>query len=143
MPALHGARENHAPQFPRGDRWQHAIKEDPNVATLPGTRTLQDSGHTQLLAGLKESLGVIFPRLLVEVRRKKPARFVGQEGVHANGFLAQEVVLDNAFGQGRNFRVFWSTFFRCSGRLLLMAFQSFTAAGTYPDRPSAFSHRRA
>jgi hypothetical protein len=26
---------------------------------------------------------------------------------------------------GRNFRVFWSTFFRSSGRLLLMAFQSF------------------
>ena len=27
---------------------------------------------------------------------------------------------------GMNFRVFWSTFFRSSGRLLLMAFQSFT-----------------
>ena len=44
---------------------------------------------------------------------------------------------------GRNFRVFRSTFFRSSGRLLLMAFQSFTTAGIYPCRPSAFSHRRA
>src|SRR5215471_9625317 len=44
---------------------------------------------------------------------------------------------------GRNFRVFWSTFFRSSGRLLLMAFQSFTTVGIYPCRPSAFSHRRA
>ena len=44
---------------------------------------------------------------------------------------------------GRNFRVFWSTFFRSSGRLLLIAFQSFTAAGIYPCRPSSLSHRRA
>jgi len=44
---------------------------------------------------------------------------------------------------GRNFRVFWSTFFRSSGRLLLIAFQSFMAAGTYPDRPSSLAHRRA
>src|SRR5271165_1255743 len=44
---------------------------------------------------------------------------------------------------GRNLLVFWSTFFRSSGRLLLMAFQSFTAAGTYPDRPSSFFHRHA
>ena len=44
---------------------------------------------------------------------------------------------------GRNLRVFWSTFFRSSGRLLLIAFQSFTAAGAYPDPLSSFSHRRA
>ena len=95
MPALHGSREDHASQFARGNRWQRTIKENPNVAALPGTRTLQGSGHAQLLAGLKESLGVILPSLLVEVRREKPARFVGQEGIHANGFLAQEVVLDD------------------------------------------------
>src|ERR1017187_1588503 len=34
--------------------------------------------------------------------------------------------------RGRNLRVFWSTFFRSSGRLLLIAFQSFTTAGIYP-----------
>ena len=99
MPALHGSRENHASQFARGDRRQRTIKEDPNVAALPGTRTLQGSGHVQLLAGLKKSQGVILPRLLVEVCREKPARFVGQEGIHANGFLAQEVVLDDGVGQ--------------------------------------------
>ena len=99
MPALHGSRENHASQFARGNRRQRTIKEDPNVAALPGTRTLQGSGHAQLLAGLKESLGVILPSLLVEVCREKPARFVGQEGIHANGFLAQEVVLDDGVGQ--------------------------------------------
>ena len=44
---------------------------------------------------------------------------------------------------GRNFRVFWPTFFRSSGRLSLIAFQSFKAAGIYPCRPSSLSHRRA
>src|SRR6266481_3894411 len=98
MPALHGSRENHASQFARGTRSQRTIKEDPNVAALAGTRTLQSSGHTQLLAGLKESLGVILPSLLVEVCREKPARFVEQEGVPANGFVTQEVVLDDRVG---------------------------------------------
>src|SRR6266567_4619945 len=46
----------------------------------------------------KESLGVILPSLLVEICREKPARFVGQEGVQAHGFLAQEVVLDDGVG---------------------------------------------
>src|SRR6266481_5604609 len=86
------------PSFARGTRSQRTIKEDPNVAALPGTRTLQGSGHTQLLAGLKECLGVILPSLLVKVRREKPARFVGQEWIHANGFLAQEVALDHGIG---------------------------------------------
>jgi hypothetical protein len=99
MSALHGSRENYAPQFARGDRWQRTLKEDPNVAALSGTRTLQGSGHTQLLASLKESLRVIFPRLLVEVRRQKPARLVGQEGIHTNGFSAQKVVLDDSVGE--------------------------------------------
>jgi hypothetical protein len=37
MPALHGSRKKHAPEFARGDRRQRAVKEDPNVAALPGT----------------------------------------------------------------------------------------------------------
>jgi hypothetical protein len=100
MSALHGSRENDASQFARANRWQRTIKEDPNVAALPGTRTLQGSGHAQLLAGLKESLGVILPRLLVEVRRKKPTRFVRKEGIHANSFLAQEVAPDDGVAHG-------------------------------------------
>jgi tetratricopeptide (TPR) repeat protein len=79
---------------------KRTLKEDPNVAALAGTRTLQGSGHTQLLAGLKESLGVILPRLLVEVRRKKPTRFVRQEGIHANSFLAQEVAPNDGVAHG-------------------------------------------
>src|SRR6266567_1214576 len=82
------------------------IEEDPNVASLPGTRTLQDSRYTQLPAGFKESLGVILPSLLVEIRREKPARFVGQEGVQAHGFLAQEVVLDDGVGNRKKLPCF-------------------------------------
>src|ERR1035441_7531121 len=194
MPALHGARKQHASEFARGNRRQRTLKEDPNVAAFSRTRTFQGRGHVQLPARLQESQGVILPRRLVKVCREKPARFIWQESVYADGFLAQEVVLDDGVGQrkelpgllvdflsflrsssdlrnqhvssgrraytpmvslpkrwssmtasvsGRNFRVFWSTFFRSSGRLLLMAFQSFTTAGIYPCRPSAFSHRRA
>jgi len=35
--------------------------------------------------------------------------------------------------RGRNFLVFLSTFFRSSGLLELIAFQSFSAAGEYPQ----------
>src|SRR2546425_3355389 len=57
----------------RGDRRQRTVKEDPNVAALPGTGTLQGGGHTPLLAGLKKSLGVILPSLLVPPIRFKAA----------------------------------------------------------------------
>jgi len=77
MPAFHGSRENQASQFARGYRRQGTIKEDPNMAALPRTRTLQGSRHIQLMAGLKKSLSVIFPSLLVEVCREKPARLLG------------------------------------------------------------------
>ena len=55
--------------------------------------------HVQLLAGLQESQRVILPRLLVEVCRQKPARFVGQQCVHANRILPQEVALNDGVGQ--------------------------------------------
>ena len=80
-------------------RRQRTVKEDPNMTALPGTRTLQSSGHVELVAGLQKSEGIILPRLLVEVRREEPARFVRQQGVHADGLLAQEVVLDGGVGQ--------------------------------------------
>jgi len=103
MPAFHGSRENQGSQFARGYRWQRTIKEDPNVTALPGTRTLQGSRYIQLMAGLKKSLSVIFPSLLVEVHRKKPARFLGQERIHANDLLAQEVVFDDGIGDRKEF----------------------------------------
>src|SRR5437870_10025339 len=65
MPTLHSSREQQASKFARCDRRQRALKEDPNVAALPGTRTFQGSRHVQLLASLKQSQGVILPRLLV------------------------------------------------------------------------------
>src|SRR5438094_4943693 len=118
-------------------------KKNPNVAAIPGTGTLQGGGHTQLLASLKESQGVIFPSLLVEVCSEEPARFVWQEGYTPTVSLPRRWFSTTASVIGRNLRVLWSTLFRSSGRLLLMAFQSFTAAGAYPCRPSSFSHRRA
>ena len=65
------------------------------MTALPGTRTLQSSGHVELVAGLQKSQGIILPRLLVEVRREEPACFVWQQRVHTDGFLAQEVVLND------------------------------------------------
>src|SRR5271167_4959679 len=43
--------------------------------------------------------------------------------------------------KGRRVRVCKATFLRSSSRLELIAFQSFRAAGAYPERPSAFSQR--
>jgi hypothetical protein len=143
MSAFHSARENQASQLACGDRRQRTLKENPDVTALPGSRTLKGGMYIQFPTGFQKSLGIILPGLLVEVCREKPARFVEQEGVDADGFLAKEVCSITASVTGRNLRVFWSTFFRSSGRLLLIAFQSFTAAGIYPNRPSAFSQRRA
>ena len=99
MPALHGSRKQHASEFARGDRRQRTLKDDPDVAAFSRARTFQDRGHVQLPAGLQESQGVILPRRLVKVCREKPARFIWQESVYADGFLAQEVVLDDGVGQ--------------------------------------------
>jgi len=98
---------------------QHTVKEDPNVAAFPGTGTFQGSGYLQLTAGLQKSQGVILPRGLVEVCCEKPACFVGQEWVDADGLLAQEVLSMTASVSGRNFRVFCATFFRSSGTALV------------------------
>jgi len=69
------------------------------VAAFSRTRTFQGRGRVQLPARLQESQGVILPRRLVAVCREKPARFIWQESVHADGLLAQEVVLDDGVGQ--------------------------------------------
>src|SRR5579863_6589209 len=97
MPALHGSRKQHASEFARGDRRQRTLKEDPNVAAFSRTRTFQGRGHVPLPARLQESQGVI--RRLVRVCREKPARFIWQESVYADGFFAQEVILDDGVGQ--------------------------------------------
>ena len=143
MPALHGSREEHASEFARGNRRKRTFKEDPNVAALPGTRTFQGSGHVQLLACLKESQGVILPRFLVEVRREKPARFVRQERVHANGLLAQEMILDDGVGQREELPRLLVDLLPILRAAFVDGFPILYAAGIYPCRPSAFSHRRA
>src|SRR5579862_6342293 len=99
MPTLHGPRKQHASKFARRGRRQCMLKEDPNVAAFPGTGTFQSSRDLQLLAGLQERQGVVLPRGLVEIRSEKPARFVGQEWVNANGLFAQEVLLNDGVGQ--------------------------------------------
>jgi hypothetical protein len=54
---------------------------------------------TAQFVGFKESLSHN-PSLPVEVYREKPARLVGQERIHADGLLAQEVVLDDGVSHG-------------------------------------------
>jgi hypothetical protein len=69
------------------------------VAAFSRTRTFHGRGHVQLPARLQKSQGVILPRRLVKVCREKPARFIWQESVYADGYLAQKVVLDDGVGQ--------------------------------------------
>ena len=98
MSPLHGSGEKHASKFACGDRRQRTIEEDPDVATLAGARSFQRRRHVRLLTDLQVSQGVILPSLLVKVSRQEPASFVWQERVHGDGFLAQEVVLNNGVG---------------------------------------------
>jgi hypothetical protein len=53
------------------------------------------------------------------------------------------MIHDDGVGEGKELPSLLVDFLSSSGRLLLMAFQSFRTAGIYPCRPSAFSHRRA
>src|SRR5437762_4904222 len=100
MPTLHSSREKHASEFARSDRRQCTIKEDPNMAAFPGSGTCQDCGYVQLPAGFKISQRVVLPSLLIEVRREKPARFVWQQWIYTNGFLAQKMIFDDSVGEG-------------------------------------------
>src|SRR5690348_15978497 len=100
MPALHGSREQDTSELARGDRRKRTLKEDPNVAAFSRTTTFQGGWHVQFLARLQESQGVILPSRLVKVRRKKPAGFIRQESVHADGFLAQQMILDDGVSDG-------------------------------------------
>src|SRR5208337_3636931 len=81
-------------------------------------------------ARLQESQGVILPRRLVEVCREKPARFVWQERVHADGFLAQEVVLDDGVGK-------WNKL-----PCLLVDFLPLLRAASVDSLPVLYDHRR-
>jgi hypothetical protein len=98
MPPLHCSGQEQASQFTSGDRRQRAVEENPNVAALSGTRAFQCGRHIQFLTNLQESQSVILPGLLVEICREKPAGLVRQERIHADGLIAQEMVLDDGVG---------------------------------------------
>src|ERR1035437_10027897 len=125
MPALHGARKQHASEFARGNRRQRTLKEDPNVAAFSRTRTFQGR-HVSRKARESYSHAVL---------SKSAARnqhvSSGRRAYTPMVSLPKRWSSMTASVSGRNFRVFWSTFFRSSGRHLLMAFQSCTTAGIY------------
>src|SRR5207244_627218 len=81
-----------------------------------------------LRASIKESkpeIEMAAAKAEAEAAEARALAYFNQAGLEAIGNHLAGVI-------GTNLRVFWSTFFRSSGRLLLMAFQSFTTAGIYP-----------
>jgi hypothetical protein len=69
------------------------------VGSVSGTRTLENCGHTQLLAGVEECARIVGPRSLVEIHGEKPAGFVVEKRINANGLFPEEMALDDRVGQ--------------------------------------------
>ena len=99
MAPFHSAGENDAAKLARGDRWTCTIKEDPDVATASRAGTLQSRRHIQLPACIHERVRIFLPGSLVEIHGEKPAGFVRQQWVNANGFGPQQMILNRSLGQ--------------------------------------------
>jgi hypothetical protein len=69
------------------------------------------------------------PMFFVEIHGQKPAGFVLEKRINANGLFPVEMVPYNRVGQREEPSGVLIDFFRSSGLLALIAFQSFSAAG--------------
>src|SRR6516162_8434413 len=103
MAAFHSPGENHATEFARGHSWERPLEENPNVAALPGARPFECCRHIHFPADLKKGERIVFPGFLVEVSCQKPARFVMQQWVNANGLAAQKMIFDHGISQLQEF----------------------------------------
>lgn len=63
-------------------RSHRLAEEDPDMASLPRTRAFQGRGNVSLAARLDEGQCVPRPTFPIEVRREKPAGFVGEQRIH-------------------------------------------------------------
>ena len=129
MSTFHRSGENRTSEFPRGARRQCLVEEYPRVSSVSGTRTLENCGHAQLLAGVMECARIADPCFFVEIHGQKPAGFVLEKRINANGLFPVEMVPYNRVGQREEPSGVLIDFFRSSGLLALIAFQSFSAAG--------------
>ena len=60
------------------------LKEEPDVAAVPGTRPLQGSRQGEPAACVEESAGVFLPVLLVEIGRQEMTRLVLKHRINAH-----------------------------------------------------------
>jgi hypothetical protein len=80
--------------------------------------------------------------LLIEIDRLEPARLVLQKRMDSDCMIPDKMTTPNVLVRGLSFLVWRSTFFTVLVHVD-MIFQSRSAFGMYPDRPSAFSQRMA
>jgi len=87
----HRLGEEEAAHLPSGGRGHWGVEEEPRVRAVAGARSFDGHGHAEVFAGLAKRRNVVGPRVLVEVRREKPARLVGQERIHAHDVLPPQM----------------------------------------------------
>lgn len=103
MPAFHRPCQKCASELAGGAGRDRKFKEYPDVAAVPRTRTLENRRHAQLPTGIEKCVRVIGPCLLIEIDSEKPAGFVQEKRIDANGLFPEEMVLDNRVGQRQEF----------------------------------------
>lgn len=99
MAQLSGSCEERGAQPAGISRRYWVIKEDPEVSSVPRSRSLQSGRYIETAAGCEEGRSVFTPARFVEVDGEEPASLVGQEGVDADGCLPFEVISDGSVGQ--------------------------------------------
>ena len=95
MTAFHRLGQDEASQLSRGDRRNGCLEKDPDMAALAGSRSLQINMNAGLSGRVDVGESIFLPMVLVEVRGKKPASLVRQHRIDADGFLADQVLMNN------------------------------------------------
>jgi len=130
-PGLHGFREQKRAHPARRPGVHGRGEEYPDVAAVPGTRTLQGGRDAEDRASLQERRRVLPPAALVEVDGKEPAGLARKQRIDSYGevplrsslpLASEEVILQHLVGDGKKFAV----------RALAASHAGFSAPGLDP-----------
>jgi hypothetical protein len=92
-PEFHRFGQDIGPE-PASQRGGHGLlKEQPDVASVAGTRTLQKCRYVQAAACLQDGCGVSLPIGLVEIGGQEKAAFILQHRIHADDEIAAGRIL--------------------------------------------------
>ncbi len=76
-----------------------ADEKHPCVCAIPGPRNFQRKWHTQFMAGLHESTGIITAVGFVKIDCQKVAGVILQQRINADRVLAGQMAVNHSIGQ--------------------------------------------